>query len=98
MAAPDGHGLPVDVGELLSCSEETPDLRSAALMNALQPARKELVPTPTHTLIDSPVQILIADLIADSGVDEPSALMAKNTTQTTAAKTRAKAEGKILES
>ncbi|KZR92377.1 hypothetical protein MITS9509_01364 [Synechococcus sp. MIT S9509] len=64
MVAPDGHGHPEDVGELLRCLEEAPDVRSAALMSALERARKELVRTPTHTLIDTPVQIPIADLIA----------------------------------
>jgi hypothetical protein len=64
MVAPDGHGHPEDVGELLRCLEEAPDVRSAALMSALERARTELVRTPTHTLIDTPVQIPIADLIA----------------------------------
>ena len=49
---------------LLRCLEEAPDVRSAALMSALERARTELVRTPTHTLIDTPVQIPIADLIA----------------------------------
>ena len=64
LLATDGRGVPTDVAELTAALESSRELRSAALLSALERARQALVSTPSSAAIDQTVTLPVVDLIA----------------------------------
>ena len=63
LTQPDGCGHPQDLSDLLTALAASPELRSAALLRALERFRDALDQLPGHTPLEQPVTIAAADLM-----------------------------------
>ena len=60
---PDGGGQPVDLEELIRLLDESPEMRSAALLRSIERFRDALTQLPTSAPVETPVTICAGDLV-----------------------------------
>ena len=60
---PDGGGQPIDLADLIKLLDESPEMRSASLLRALERFRDVLDRLPVSAPVETPVEVCAGDLV-----------------------------------
>ena len=63
MVHPDGGGHPVDLADLIKLLDESPEMRSAALLRGIERFRDALTQLPVSASVETPVEVCAGDLV-----------------------------------
>ena len=63
MVHPDGGGHPVDLADLIKLLDESPEMRSAALLRGIERFRDALTRLPVSAPVETPVVVCAGDLV-----------------------------------